>query len=161
MTGTRKARGSGMAILMVLLAALLLTACSAPAGDCELQCGPEDCGLDDGCGGICPACEPEESPQSDVKPEDDTWYPAGNNPVLPAHCGPDCQAGQSAGAISNSSSCVCIPWCFQKECGSDGCGGSCGQCELNEVCIKGACFCAPDCTGKVCGDNGCGDSCGE
>ena len=78
----------------------------------------------------------------------------------------------------------CTPACDGKECGDDGCGGSCGLCGTNQVCgfgecscvpfalscgnecclnpqmcIQGAC-CLPDCAGKECGFDGCGGSCG-
>jgi hypothetical protein len=36
----------------------------------------------------------------------------------------DCEANQ----------CVCQPSCYMRECGSDGCGGSCGSCDANESC---------------------------
>jgi hypothetical protein len=32
----------------------------------------------------------------------------------------------------------CVPDCFGKNCGDDGCGGSCGDC--NGFCLNGACF---------------------
>ncbi len=56
---------------------------------------------------------------------------------------------------------TCTPDCTGKECGDDGCGGSCGTCEDGFVCQDGQCVgCTPDCTGKECGDDGCGGSCG-
>ena len=58
----------------------------------------------------------------------------------------------------------CVPNCTLKQCGADGCGGTCGACPQDEYCSdKGECFpngCEPDCEGKQCGDNGCGGSCG-
>ena len=33
----------------------------------------------------------------------------------------------------------CVPSCSGKECGSNGCGGSCGSCSGNEVCQSGLC----------------------
>jgi hypothetical protein len=70
--------------------------------------------------------------------------------------------------------------CKGKECGPDGCGGSCGQCPSGSYCSArgrqcvsycGACpagsvchdgkCCAPNCVGKVCGDDGCGRTCGS
>ncbi len=33
----------------------------------------------------------------------------------------------------------CVPYCGKKECGSDGCGGSCGSCAEGLVCNKGKC----------------------
>jgi len=54
----------------------------------------------------------------------------------------------------------CQPMCTGKDCGSDGCGGSCGTCDLGTQCIGDLCVCAPDCTDKECGPNGCGGNCG-
>jgi hypothetical protein len=54
----------------------------------------------------------------------------------------------------------CVPACDGKECGKDGCGGSCGECEDGAICSGGACSCLPDCTDKECGNDGCGGSCG-
>jgi hypothetical protein len=48
------------------------------------------------------------------------------------------------------------------ECGNDGCGGTCGECQSNEICnASRLCECVPNCTGKTCGDNGCGGICGS
>ncbi len=55
---------------------------------------------------------------------------------------------------------ACVPDCQGKECGDDGCEGSCGGCPEGEVCYEFAC-CQPDCDGKECGDDGCGGSCGD
>jgi len=57
--------------------------------------------------------------------------------------------------------CVCQPDCAGKECGDDGCGGSCGTCGFAAKCESGQCIaCIPNCSGKECGDNGCGGMCG-
>jgi hypothetical protein len=56
----------------------------------------------------------------------------------------------------------CVPNCEDKECGSDGCGGSCGtclaewSCNAESVCIN----CVPNCIGLTCGEDGCGSVCG-
>ncbi len=56
---------------------------------------------------------------------------------------------------------VCEPQCEGRECGYDGCGGSCGECEgNNSTCVAGQCECKPQCGVMVCGDDGCGGSCG-
>jgi hypothetical protein len=57
---------------------------------------------------------------------------------------------------------TCTPACAGKSCGDNGCGGSCGSCDADQVCQNGACVddCSRDCTGKECGDDGCGGSCG-
>jgi hypothetical protein len=55
----------------------------------------------------------------------------------------------------------CAPKCDGAQCGADGCGGTCGQCDANQVCTADKrCACAPKCEGKQCGDDGCGGSCG-
>lgn len=56
--------------------------------------------------------------------------------------------------------CACIPDCGVNECGPDGCGGSCGNCDPGDSCLDGTC-CTPDCSNAECGPNGCGGSCGS
>ena len=57
--------------------------------------------------------------------------------------------------------CLCVPDCDEKECGDDGCGGTCGTClGPQDACEDGQCVCQPACDGKECGDDGCGGSCG-
>jgi hypothetical protein len=60
-------------------------------------------------------------------------------------------------------------WCCQpaacdphyRNCGGDGCGGSCGTCTAPAACSADyVCQCTPSCAGKTCGDDGCGGSCG-
>lgn len=53
----------------------------------------------------------------------------------------------------------CSPECEDKECGDNGCGGSCGTCLEGWQCSDDLC-CSPDCEDKECGDNGCNGSCG-
>ena len=55
---------------------------------------------------------------------------------------------------------MCAPDCDSRECGDDGCGGSCGECD-NGNCTEAGICCLPNCTDKFCGDDGCGESCGE
>ena len=38
-----------------------------------------------------------------------------------------------------SGTCSCTPDCVDKQCGPDGCGGTCGQCGPDQVCISGVC----------------------
>lgn len=55
----------------------------------------------------------------------------------------------------------CQPACSGRQCGDDGCGGSCGSCVLPATCgPAGSCACVPSCSGKDCGGDGCGGSCG-
>src|SRR5579859_5819350 len=57
---------------------------------------------------------------------------------------------------------TCTPACDGKNCGDDGCGGSCGNCPGKDTCQSGVCTrpCQPMCFQKQCGDDGCGGSCG-
>jgi hypothetical protein len=72
-------------------------------------------------------------------------------------CDPPCEIGH----LCINSECICLPNCLGKECGDDGCGGSCGECEAGFACSQGGkCKCQPDCSGKDCGDDGCGGDCG-
>jgi len=50
--------------------------------------------------------------------------------------------------------CVCAPDCDERECGPDGCGGTClPGCEATERCNEetGLCECVPDCGSRECG----------
>lgn len=67
----------------------------------------------------------------------------------------DCAYGCFGGSCQQ-----CKPSCVLKECGDNGCGGLCGQCFGNEVCIAGKCICVPVCEDVECGDDGCGGLCG-
>ncbi len=72
-------------------------------------------------------------------------------------------------AKCSNGKCVCTPWCASKgyQCGSDGCGGFCGDCTTivgaGAKCntTTGKCDCVPDCSNaKKCGDSdGCGGTC--
>ncbi len=80
----------------------------------------------------------------------------------PAVGNPD-QADTDEDGLGDACDGVCNPGCGQRQCGADGCGGSCGTCAAAAVCKDGACVlqaCSPDCAGKRCGDDGCGGSCG-
>ncbi len=72
-------------------------------------------------------------------------------------CFPKCEMGQ----ICMENECVCASMCLGRECGDDGCGGTCGECPAHHVCTdKGKCACIPQCDGKNCGDDDCGSTCG-
>jgi hypothetical protein len=45
----------------------------------------------------------------------------------------------------------CIPSCANRTCGGDGCGGSCGYCGNNQICLNGTCVCRlKDCLNGLC-----------
>ena len=77
-------------------------------------------------------------------------------------CG-DCEAGFECVANLCAEK-ECVPDCTGKQCGSDGCVGSCGDCTGDLTCNEttGMCenICVPDCAGKQCGPDTCGGSCG-
>lgn len=56
--------------------------------------------------------------------------------------------------------CPCKPDCEGKQCGDDGCGGTCGGCDTGLFCVEGQCEPCRDCTKQECGGNGCGVPCG-
>ena len=156
------------------------------AGKCADACLPncvgKNCGPD-GCGGTCGTCPKEFSCDN------------GKCVEAPDGCGNVTSAGQCVGAVlkkclanqvveidcaatgkvcsfipsSATYDCVdsCVPNCAGKQCGDDGCGGTCASCakgfECNEkfMCIGIETPCVPECLGKSCGDDGCGGSCGE
>ena len=141
---------------------------------CHPNCEGKDCGSD-GCGGSCGHCHewevcnesgrcernwgcymkfspgcPDCACEEEVckkAPECCTW-------AWDEYCAQMCKWTGKCGP--------CKPDCTNKECGDDGCGGSCGRCPHGKVCIVGKCMpCHPDCKDKECGDDGCGGSCGE
>lgn len=48
----------------------------------------------------------------------------------------------------------CKPQCSGKECGDNGCGGSCGKCSENKICSNGKCILESSCIGKQCDEKG-------
>ncbi|MGI9020519.1 MAG: hypothetical protein ACR2G3_07410 [Solirubrobacterales bacterium] len=91
-------------------------------------------------------------------------------PAIGQACQCDCGPGnppqsgvavcnEGTGLVCQCGSC-CTPNCAGKECGDDGCGGSCGSCGSGQVCQSGQCQCAPSCAPGACGMNdGCGGTC--
>ena len=136
---------------------------------CIPDCEGKQCG-GNGCGGTCGSCGDFGGCKQDGTCSCDFEKCAGTC------CGD--------GAVCFDSTC-CPPQCDGKECGDDGCGGTCGQCDgleecgegghcdcpfeqcggaccesSDETCHQGAC-CLPDCTGKDCGSDGCGGVCAD
>jgi N-acetylneuraminic acid mutarotase len=133
--------------------------CDVPTATCVIACTP-DCGArmcgDDGCGGSCGACGPDEACDRD-----------GLCVVVPAVCGDGtCQAAEDCNS--------CVGDCGQC-CGDGACdpaaGETCATCARDCRCAAGeACDlverrceapCVRDCNGRLCGDDGCGGSCGD
>ncbi|MEZ4265452.1 MAG: lamin tail domain-containing protein, partial [Myxococcota bacterium] len=59
------------------------------------------------------------------------------------------------------SACECVADCTDKQCGDNGCFGSCGECGAGDTCVADGTCCTPQCDGKSCGDDGCGGDCGD
>jgi len=58
-------------------------------------------------------------------------------------CGVTGFSATEAGATESSNTILiggpCVPDCTGRECGDDGCGGSCGTCGLDQTCVAGIC----------------------
>ena len=141
--------------------------CVSGSCQCIPDCASIECD-DDGCGGSCGKCDDNlactidacKAGQCTHTTADDTCLigdqcvPAGTekpgNPCMA--CQPDeSQTGWAAlpettpcpGGVQNGckfGECVCLPACNDKECGPDGCGAECGQCDPGEGCASGQCF---------------------
>ena len=98
---------------------------------CEVMEGPDTCPQD--CGAACGdcACEPPEDYRS--------------CPVDCGYCGDGVCASRCAyllaESVQNCPADCCLPTCAGKECGDDGCGGTCGACVAGKACVQGACAC--------------------
>ena len=155
------------------------------AGDaCDCGCGAYDADCDDstafisGCGslqkcGKTGVCE-------DKVPKAWTCAATSYGALDACNCGcgapdPDCKqdtlgvVGCKTGEVcKDDGTCsTCTPACKDKECGDDGCGGSCGTCSSGgkTACDAGKCVdpCKPAplvCKTAECGTDGCGGSCG-
>lgn len=127
---------------------------------CTPDCSQKECG-DDGCGGFCGECYiPPSDFCLDAKTlrEYEFWGVCDERgkcqyEYIDTVCEYGCEKG----------TCLpCAPNCFQKECGPDGCGGSCGECPNGENCDTngaGVCIqcvgdfdCSPEefCKERVC-----------
>ena len=61
--------------------------------------------------------------------------------------------GLAVGCTDDGNGSSCIPKCDNMTCGSDGCGGSCGVCDLGTICYYGKCqstSCIPNCETTPC-----------
>ena len=103
---------------------------------CLPDCDFDECG-DDGCGGSCGTC-PEAAP----------FCNEGLCETMACNDG-ICDASENCGSCPEDCPCpgdevcfngaCCSVSCDGKDCGDDGCGGSCGECEVGKNCEAGAC----------------------
>ncbi|MEC8025906.1 MAG: hypothetical protein VX223_18385 [Myxococcota bacterium] len=159
--------------------------CAGGTGECTPNCEGKSCG-DDGCGNQCGKCPPGAICDANNQCEVNTSECGGVDDV--GKCEQDgtiavtCKAGQLIAVVcdpakgfvcgynpaKNKHECLkgsCSPTCEGKQCGPDGCGGICGQCQPGETCnTNGLCqqgnACTANCAGKQCGPDGCGGQCG-
>ena len=146
---------------------------------CRPDCGGKQCG-DDACGGSCGECQWDETCNFGTGQCERNCEPNCNN-----KCGGewnDCDGwcpDPCPGQACNAGQCECLPDCWGKECGSDGCGSSCGECAADRTCTpEGRCepinpcgtcapneICNPDtgeCVGNECNNPGdCGECAGD
>lgn len=137
--------------------ALIATACT---NTCVPACDTRECGADSVCGSSCGTCAVgDECVNGGCMPRipatwtcDPEYFSASDG--CDCNCGapdPDCSLpGQQlygcetltnpyctlAGVCAAG---ACTPNCSERECGSDGCSGSCGTCASGEECLSGAC----------------------
>ncbi len=128
---------------------------------CEADCDGKECG-DDGCGGDCGQCLPNEKcieGNCKIEPggfgapcqfndecESGLCFPTEVGGVCTEFCIEECPPGWECLIWEDTlpdpmfvcQSDVCNPDCLDKECGDDGCGGSCGACPEGE-CVDGEC----------------------
>ena len=119
-------------------------------GVCEPDCDGLWCGAD-GCGGSCGTCDPGTLCEMGICVQDCSEVCDG------LECGdggePECDCGEcSETEVCDAGVCVaCEPDCEGKECGDDGCGGTCGDCgDTGGVCVLGQCVL--DCLGAIAGN---------
>ena len=77
-------------------------------------------------------------------------------------CGPVASTDPS-GKFPRDCAWSCTGSCAGRQCGTDGCFGSCGACPSDKPSCSeaGMCqACQPDCANRQCGDDGCGGTCG-
>jgi hypothetical protein len=104
------------------------------------------------CAGVNPECGWSEGGFYDCG-SDGSADPSGTNPKDCVQCDPPCGEGEiCVGGVCE----VCTPDCEGKQCGSDGCGGQCGECAGQ--CVEGLCHAGPGCEegeGPGCGGCAC------
>ncbi len=153
--------------------------------ECDAACDGKECG-DDGCGGKCGVCTGGKKCVNGICKGDSGFlapcvgdgecdsgfcvYTDGGW-VCTIGCVEECPVGWVCTAVSAGGpdlTYICLPECegdcSGKECGDNGCGGSCGLCPEGEGCFDNVCKpgpCVPQCEDAECGADGCGGVCGE
>ena len=130
--------------------------------NCVKSCSGKQCG-DDGCGGSCGSCSSSKQCEADqcvsktgCSGRCGTYnrleYPGISPDIVGKVCScherciveGDCCADFHTACASH-----CEPFCAGRECGQDGCGGSCGGCGKGEACdADGRCVRPGSCAGR-------------
>lgn len=145
------------------LAACTLAVFSLSA--CEGSPAPCGEGLVAGSDGRCVPAETHDTCGEGTVLKAGVCVPAGGDPDSSNPGSSDHDAGGTADAGEGpDGDAACTPNCDNKQCGDNGCGGSCGGCAgVGATCgTDGICqACQPQCDDKECGHDGCGGSCGS
>lgn len=99
---------------------------------------------------------PDVTPEPEVVPGD-----IGREVEVVSDVPPDVPDVEAIDVLDSVEIDLCTPDCEGWVCGDDGCGGTCGECQGQDVCTEGLCVCIPDCEEKECGQDGCDGLCGE
>jgi hypothetical protein len=142
---------------------------SCMGGKCKFTaCDERVCG-DDGCDGSCGDCDEGEVCSNGACVSEDLPY-CGDEVCDEtedcASCHQDCGCGCGESCVDAA---CAFTACAGRECGDDGCDGSCGDCPPNNICDNGRCVWLDGCGNEACepgehcgncpADCGCG--CGE
>ncbi len=146
-------------------------ACTPEGECCTPSCDEKICG-NNGCGGDCGECPPEESCKDGACVAGDCqgipwegccaagallYCDKGNLVQMSCAGDPDCGWNSEPGyydcgtegdadpdgVLPLDCMAYCEPDCADKECGGDGCDGSCGECAEGDACINAACVTDP------------------
>ncbi|MCG3175039.1 MAG: hypothetical protein GMKNLPBB_03373 [Myxococcota bacterium] len=133
--------------------------------DCKPNCEGKTCGSN-GCGGSCGQCPAGQGCDRDGRCQIKNCLDTCREGVVECQSrveyrvcdnfnndvcfefGPTTQCPQ--GMICEFGRCAkdtCVPKCDGRQCGDNGCGGSCGSCAAGKSCINGQCLedCQPEC----------------
>jgi hypothetical protein len=125
---------------------------------CVADCTERFCGSD-GCFGTCGECLGGQvcSPAAQcVSGDSCTGRCDSYDPAATCQCdgacvteGDCCADMCDAGVCDSSVACTCVPDCTERVCGSDGCFGTCGDCNPGDVCTgAGQCLSGSSCLGR-------------
>ncbi len=133
--------------------------CAPPSSVCTICKTNLDCAANQDCGtadanaeyGVClPSCADGQAcpggttcqgnPGTCAFDKSKTTGTCAVNVAVTHHgCGVTTEVQCGGNEACKDGTCVCIPSCFAKVCGNDGCGGSCGSCPTGQACEQNQC----------------------